>query len=203
MRGRSYIVAISNFGTQDSYLQGDAPMQRLLFDIDKQRLIHKDNGAPVPLGLFRSDAHAHISAVLYSSLATFGKARALGSDEGDFTFRAVRKKEGEKPVYITASKADYRESLTDGLVLYTNPYATVALDADTFEDDGIRRYVANAKGGFDASFHPEGDLYFRMVQFNKGWQKSQLPTVLASLQSTVRKCFRAIGWQRHSQSAIK
>ncbi len=115
MAGRSYIVAISNFGTQDFYLQGDAPMQRLLFDIDKEKVIHKPNGAPVPLGLFRSDAYGHISAVLYSSLATFGKARALGKDEGDITFRAMRKKEGEKPIYIDAPKADYQESLTDGL----------------------------------------------------------------------------------------
>ena len=80
------MVAISNFGTQDFYLQGDAPMQRLLFDIDKEKVIYKANDAPISLGLFRSSAFSHISGVLYSSLATFGKARALGNDEGDFTF---------------------------------------------------------------------------------------------------------------------
>jgi hypothetical protein len=174
MAGRSYIVAISNFGTQDFYLQGDAPMQRLLFDIDKEKVIHKPNGASVPLGLFRSDAYGHISAVLYSSLATFGKARALGKDEGDITFRAMRKKEGEKPIYIDAPKTDYQESLTDGLVLYTNPYASVPLNAELFDDVGIRRYVANKKGSFDVSFHPEGDLYLRMVQHNKGQPTSRL-----------------------------
>jgi hypothetical protein len=41
MAGRSYVVAISNYGTQDFYLQGDAPMQCLLFDIEKEKVIHK------------------------------------------------------------------------------------------------------------------------------------------------------------------
>ena len=166
MKGRSYVVAISNFGTQDFYLQGDFPMQHLLFDIAKEGTVYKDNGAPVPLGLFKSRTLSHISAVLYSSLATFGKARALGNDEGDITFRAVRKKNNAEPIYITAHNRDYKESLTDGLVLYTNPYASIPLNPDLFKDDGIRRYVANIKGGFDVSFHPDGDLYFRMVQYN-------------------------------------
>jgi hypothetical protein len=196
-------VAISNFGTQDFYLQGDAPMQRLLFDIDKEKEIHKPNGAPIPLGLFRSDAYAHISAVLYSSLATFGKARALGNDKSDITFRAVRKKEGEKPIYIDSPKADYQESLTDGLVLYTNPYASVPLDAELFDDVGIRRYVANKKGGFDVSFHPEGDLYFRMVQHNKGRSVSLLMNFVRSLYSTVWKAVCAIASFRISSTAAK
>jgi len=93
MAGRSYLVAISNYGTQDFYLQGDAPMQHLLFDIEEEKVIYKTNGAPISLGLFQSNDYAHVSAVLYSSLATFGKARALGNDEGDVTFLAVRKKD--------------------------------------------------------------------------------------------------------------
>jgi hypothetical protein len=159
-------MAERHYGTQDFYLQGDGPMQCLLFDIEKERVIHKANGAPISLGLFKSDAYAHISAVLYSSLATFGKARALGNDEGDITFRAVRKKNNAKPIYIEARKPNYKESLTDGMVLFTNPFASVPINAELFNDCGIRRYVANNRGGFDLSFHPEGDLYFRMVQLN-------------------------------------
>jgi hypothetical protein len=164
MAGRSFILAIANFGTQDFYLQDDHPMQHLLFDVRKEKLIYKANGAQVPLGLFRSAAFSHISGVLYSSLATHGKARALGTDERDITFHAVRKKENAEPFYMTAHKRDYKESLTDGLVLYTNPYASIPIDPQLFNDPGIRRYVANRKGGFDVSFHPDGDLYFRTVQ---------------------------------------
>jgi hypothetical protein len=194
MAGRSYLVAISNYGTQDFYLQGDAPMKRLLFDIEKEKVIYKANGAPVPLGLFKSDGYAHISAVLYSSLATFGKARALGKDEGDITFRAVRKKENAKPIYIDSRKSDYKESLTDGMVLFTNPYAPVPVNAELFDDAGIRRYVANKKGGFDVSFHPEGDLYFRMVQhnINRGKPASWLTRLAMSLHSVIRKVIHAV-----------
>jgi hypothetical protein len=166
MSGRSYIVAIANFGTPDVYLQGDDPIQHLLFDVGGEKLIHKASGAQVPLGLFRSTEFSHISAVLYSSLATIGKAQALGTDAGDITFRAVRKKENAEPLYVTAHKRDYKESLTDGLVLYTNPYASRPINPRLFADPGIRRYVANKKGGFDVSSHPDGDLYFRMVQHN-------------------------------------
>lgn len=135
-------------------------------------MIHKPNGALVRLGLFKSDAHAQISAVLYSSLATFGKARALGNDEGNITFRAVRKKENAKATYITAPKSEYKESLTDGLVLYTDPYASAPINAELFADPGIRRYVANKGGRFDVSFHPDGDLYFRTVQHSINSAKS-------------------------------
>ena len=106
-------------------------------------------------------------------------------------------------MYITASKVDYKESLTDGLVLYTNPYAAVPLNAELFKDVGIRRYVANAKGGFDASFHPEGDLYFRIIQFNKGQRASWLTILLGSLQAAARRFLRALGWQGVSPSAVK
>jgi hypothetical protein len=197
MADRSYVVAISNYGTQDFYLQGDAPMQRLLFDIDKEKAIHKPNGAPVRLGLFKSDVHAHISAVLYSSLATFGKARALGNDIGDITFRAVRKKENATPTYITALKSEYKESLTDGLVLYTNPYASAPINAELFADPGIRRYVANKEGRFDVSFHPDGDLYFRMVQHNINSAKPVpwLNKAAVFVRNTAQKVVNAF-WRR-------
>jgi hypothetical protein len=191
MKDRSYVVAISNYGTQDFYLQGDAPMQELLFDVEKKKVIHKDNGAPVRLGLFKSNAHAQISAILYSSLATFGKARALGNDEGDITFRAIRKKDGEQPIYVEAPKSEYKESLTDGLCLFTNPYASVPVNAELFRDDGIRRYVANPRGHFDVSRHPDGDLMFRMVQYNikRGpttWLRRMAQSIYYAIMKTVR-----------------
>lgn len=166
MAGRSYIVAIADFGMPDAYLKGDDPIQHLLFDVGGEKLIYKASGAQVPLGLFRSPEFSHISAVLYSSLATFGKAQALGTDAGDIIFRAVRKKENAEPLHFTAHKRDYKESLTDGLVLYTNPHASIPINLQLFADPGIRRCVADKKGSFDVSSHPDGDLYFRTVQHN-------------------------------------
>jgi hypothetical protein len=42
--------------------------------------VFKNNGSPVELGLFSSPAYCDISAVIFSSCATFGKVRALSSD---------------------------------------------------------------------------------------------------------------------------
>jgi hypothetical protein len=56
MADRSYIVALSNYGTQDFYMLGDVAMQRLLYDHHEEKQVLKSNGAPVEVGLFRSEA---------------------------------------------------------------------------------------------------------------------------------------------------
>lgn len=164
MADRSYIIAISNFGTQDFNMLGDVAMQRLLYDVWEEREVYKPNGAPIPVGLFRSDGYSHVSAVLYSAVATFGKARTLSSGDGPFQFHAIRIKDNLEPIQILAMKRDYEESLTDGLRLFTNPFADVPVDADVFDDWGIRRFVADKNGDFVVSCHAEGDLCMRMVR---------------------------------------
>lgn len=163
IEGLAYIIAISNFATQDFNLLGDVAMQRLLYDVDDVGKVHKANGAAVPLGLFRSDAFAHVSAILYSSLATFGKARALGNDDGRFIFQAIRIRNNIEPLRIVAEKREYRESLTDGLRLFVNPFAATPIDLEIFEEPSIRRFLANKNGELAVSCHPDGDLCMRQV----------------------------------------
>jgi hypothetical protein len=117
----------------------------------------------VAVGLFRSEAFRHISAVMYSTTATFGKARALGNDEGNFVFHAVRIRNNFEPVRIVARKKDYNETLIDGLRLFTNPYAEHPIDLDWFDDPGIRIFAAEKDGSLRISCHPDGDLYARQV----------------------------------------
>lgn len=163
MMGRSYVVAISNYGTPDFNLLGDVPMQHLLYDNLDLGHFKKANGAKVPLGLFKNRALAHVSAVMYSSVATFGKARALSDDEGQFVFQAVRILNNLEPIRILATKDTYEESLTDGLRIFTNPYASIPLELDCFDDSGIRKIAAERNGDFVVSCHPKGDLCLRMV----------------------------------------
>jgi hypothetical protein len=92
MANRAYVVAISNYATPGFFTMGDSALQRLLYDPAGENALSKANGAPVPLGLFRNDGTAHISGVLYSSVASFGKARALGLDGDEFTFQAGRER---------------------------------------------------------------------------------------------------------------
>jgi hypothetical protein len=160
---RAYIVAIANYGRQDFNLLGDVAMQHLLYDPLDLKQITKANGANVPIGLFNSDQYAHISAVLFSSVATFGKTRAFGKHEGQFVFNALRIRNNFEPIQVVAVNTEYKESLTDGLRLFTNPFAKVPIDLNLFDDIGIRRHVANTDGTYVVSCHPDGDLCMRIV----------------------------------------
>lgn len=164
MAGRSYIVAISNYGTQDFNLIGDVPMQWLLYDHFDLGAVIKSNGSKIELGWFKDARCAHISAVMYSSLATFGKARALSVDEGEYVFQAIRIRNNSEPVRVTASKMEYTESLTDGLRLFVNPHAAIPLDLASFDDDCIRKFITDPEHGVLSTCHPDGDLCMRMIQ---------------------------------------
>jgi len=178
MAGHAYVIAISNYGTQDFNLLGDVPMQHVLYDNFKVGHFKKANGALVPLGLFNNADFAHVSAVLYSSIATFGKARALSDDSNEFIFRAVRILNNFEPIRIVAKKADYRESLTDGLRLFVNPFATTPINVELFDDWGIRKFVAEKNGDVVVSCHPEGDLCMRQVQQVVGIGKAVTPNMI-------------------------
>ena len=163
MAQRAYVIAIANYGTQDFNMLGDVAMQRLLYDVWEERQVLKPNGAEVPVGLFRSESFSQVSAVIYSSLATFGKARALGSGNPNLIFQAIRIKDNYNPIRIVSSKADYQESLTDGLRLFANPFAETPVKMEWFDDWGIRQFDADQNGDFTVSCHEDGDLCMRMV----------------------------------------
>ncbi len=201
--GRAYVVAIANYGRQDFNFLGDVAMQRLLFDPENKKQALKANGSAVPLGLFMSDDYAHISAVVFSSVATFGKTRALGKHEGEFVFFATRIRNNAEPIRIVARNDEYKESLTDGLKLYTNPYATLPIDATLFEDPGIWRYVTKEDGTYVVSSHPDGDLCMRLVQaiFNKTEVATRFRTVRHTYNESGKLAERAVLCGRYETRA--
>lgn len=54
MADRSYIVAISNYGTQDLYMLGDVAMQRLLYDHHEEKHVFKSTIAKTVVSLIRN-----------------------------------------------------------------------------------------------------------------------------------------------------
>lgn len=164
MQGKSYVVAVANYGSQDFNMIGDVPMQWLLYDHFDLSTVAKPNGSTIELGWFKDERYAHISAVMYSALGTFGKARALSKDDGEFIFHAIRIRNNHEPIQIVAEKKDYSETLTDGLRLFVNPHATVPLDVDAFDDECIRKFFTHPEQGVLSTCHPDGDLCMRMIQ---------------------------------------
>ncbi|MEI5679549.1 MULTISPECIES: hypothetical protein [unclassified Mesorhizobium] len=78
VRDRPYVIALHNFATPDSFQLGDVAMQRLLYDQEGRETFLKNGDVALPLGIFSREEFKNVSAVMFSSVATYGKVRALG-----------------------------------------------------------------------------------------------------------------------------
>lgn len=162
VKGKPFIIAIHNFSTPDSFQLGDVAMQRLLYDLEEKGSFLKNGAVPLPLGIFSKEEFRCVSAVIYSSVATYGKVRALGRSTDELFFRAFRIRDNHELIAIAAAKSDYRESLRDGLRVFHNPNAIYPLPFDLFDVPDVRefRYI---QGEMFTSCHPDGDLCMRQV----------------------------------------
>lgn len=163
MDGLSYVIAIHNFGTPDAHQLGDVAMQRLLYDVWEEESFLKDGRVSLPTGLFLNDQMADVSAVLFSSLATFGKARALSNSNGQIVIQAFRIRNNIEPIHIVAPLKDYRESLRDGLRLFHNPFAARPLPTSSFAVDDVREFMLTEHGELVTTCNPQGDLCIRQI----------------------------------------
>jgi hypothetical protein len=135
--------------------------------LEKQRIsaVRKDNLSEVPLAVFGAEEFAWLSAVVFSSCASWGKVRALSSDPNpNIFFQAVRlNASGVIPHVVHARKSEYSESLLDGLRVYHNPSATHKLDVNTFRHpDVFQSYYSEEEGEW---MHDQRDglLLYRSV----------------------------------------
>jgi hypothetical protein len=164
VQGRSYIIAVANFGTPDSFQLGDVAMQRLLYDVWEEESFLKDGRIPLPTGLFCDEGLAEVSAIFFSSVATFGKARALSDSKGHFVFQAIRIRNNVEPIHIVAEKENYSESLCDGLRVFHNPFAARPVTPELFDRPDIRQFFLAEDGEIVTTCHPDGDLCMRQVR---------------------------------------
>lgn len=94
----------------------------------------KPNGAEIVLGLFRQHRMREVSAVVFSSVATWGKLRALSKDPNpNVVFETLRSNHhGPDPHHEFTKKPEYVEGLLDGLCVFHNPDALRPLDRRIF-----------------------------------------------------------------------
>ena len=161
---RPFVLGVSAFDRPSAMLTCQRAIEAVLFGyyVDEERFLReggtlegkriesvtKDNKSPVPVGIFASRDFAWLSAVIFSSTATWGKVRALSSDPNpNIVFQTVKRNLSDaKPLVTKARKADYHESLLDGLRLYHNPEATHKLNKDIFRDtDVFQSYYSEEK----------------------------------------------------------
>lgn len=102
----------------------------------------------IPVGLFCDDTYADVSAVVYSSLATWGKIRALADSPGAQTvYRSFHPKEGSLlPEVRTRTKSEYREDLMDGLWVLHNPFARYPVPEGVLSHPRVSEVRATKEG---------------------------------------------------------
>lgn len=178
---RPFVIAVANFDRPYSFIPGHRAMEALLFQsyVDEEefiagkggsrlapkRLTHifKDNGSRLDLGMFLTPEYKEISAVLYSTCANFGKARALALDPlTTSVFTALRWNSTSVHSHLVRlPKSLYEESLLDGLRVYHNPHALHPVDPALFRNPKVyQSYVEDDDWKYEAR---DGLLLFRSV----------------------------------------
>lgn len=134
-------MAIAPFDQHLTHQQNNMAVNRVLFGIEPptnlndelQRIdcLFKDNGARVDLGLFANDNYKDISAVIFSTTATFSKALVQKPFKG--SVRATRYREmsmavflanegrqalGTTKIKLAENHEVFRTRLTDGEMVY-------------------------------------------------------------------------------------
>lgn len=105
-----------------------------------QESISKDNGSPIPLGLFCDENYSDISAILFTCTLTLGKLSSLvGSCSIPRSIIIERKypESGTVMQFLRYSGSSSDEFLGDGLFLFINNYAKNPIHADFLEQEGI------------------------------------------------------------------
>lgn len=193
VKHKPYVIALSPFHCPLHYLCADVPIRSLLYDyyVDEKAMndnpslypdhrpptkhlgsVLKDNGRELLLGLFNDECMSEISAVIFNPLATWGKTDALCDNvvkDVDMKFFSIRT-ENFKPKQELVEKADYKESLLDGMQIYHNPFAKNPVDENFFKHKDVAQCLQYDSykdclyyDGDENSNYNNGFLLFRTV----------------------------------------
>ncbi|SOY54138.1 conserved hypothetical protein [Cupriavidus taiwanensis] len=156
--GKPFVLAVAPFEQPDFQHQYDRAIRAVLYDdyVDEQayrqdrdkypdgpptvRLgsVEKDNGVTIDLGKFRSDEWPEISAVMFSCVATWGKAVAMSSKAAPgMIITTWGQGAYGKPTPRAAPIGSPSESVSDGLMVFHNPFAKHPLRPEVFRKQGV------------------------------------------------------------------
>jgi hypothetical protein len=128
--------------------------------------VTKENGAEIELGLFTDDRMRHVSAVIFSCTATWGKINAL-APETPGRHVLIQSTWGSepngRPVPRVGKPSDIGETITDGLQVYHNPHAIRPLDPAVFRRKGVVQEYVDAATGRWMVEETTRSLFFRLT----------------------------------------
>ncbi|MCP3018184.1 glycosaminoglycan attachment site [Cupriavidus basilensis] len=176
-----FVIAIASFDRPLAHFAALRPVRAAIYGVyHDEAMTPKDakdvvsynvSAAPksetvnIDLGLFCDDTYADVSAVIYSSLVTWGKLRALADNPTAhqlFTTFHPNRDSIEAKVRHT-KRADYSEHLMDGLCVLHNPFAKRPLPKSMFAHPRIMQATVAPDGDLFID-SPDDFLLVRMVQ---------------------------------------
>lgn len=155
VQGKPFVIAIAPFEQPRFNLQVFRAIEALLYDyyVDEEEYmanpenfpnglegkslgcVVKDNGAEIELGFFDCGKFSHVSAVVFSSTATWGKVDAMSGNPLAVVTTHWTAPDGIRQK--VSSGGEVGETITDGLRVYHNPYAKYPLDSAVFRKPGL------------------------------------------------------------------
>lgn len=181
MAGRPFVIGIASFDRPLAHLSCARPVIAALFGLyhdeaatpsDATRVVsYNVSAAPkteqtaIDVGLFCDGTYSDVSAVVFSSLATWGKIRALADNPEALTvYTTFHPKEGQLlPEIRRAMKREYVEHLLDGLYVFHNPFAKHPLPNSIFAHQRIAQ-MRPADDGELVTEAPDDFLLVRQLQ---------------------------------------
>lgn len=166
--GKPFVLAIASFDRPFSHMTAMRPIISALFGFyhDEEKTIAsgaqkmvsynvdgvmKNENATIDIGYFCTPEYSDVSAVIFSSLATWGKVRAVANNPNARTvYRTLHPNPGSLlPIMRVATKTEYHEHLLDGLCVLHNPFAKNKLDPKTLGHERLAQGFVKPDGELD------------------------------------------------------
>jgi hypothetical protein len=148
VKGNPYVVAIAPFEQRFFFMQNNEAIIRVLygqgvdssnsFQVVKVPTVIKNSSIPLELGVFTNDKYKEVSAVIFSTTATIGKAITQSDLERDIRVSRFHEKNGLISEFKPNGK--HFETHLDGLQIHHNPYARIKLNPDLFNKYEVTHY---------------------------------------------------------------
>jgi len=165
---KPFIIAIASFDRPFSHMSAMRPVISALYGLyhDEMKTIEtgslemisynvdgvvKNENANIDLGYFCSPEYSDVSAVIFSSLATWGKVRAVADNPNAMTmYTTYHPNPGSlHPTIKHTQKSEYYEHLLDGLCILHNPFANKPLKPDTLDHERLAQGFVRDDGELD------------------------------------------------------
>ncbi|PMN90534.1 hypothetical protein BCT23_19850 [Enterovibrio norvegicus] len=162
---KPFVLAIAPFEQPNFNIQYETPMMALLYDyyIDEDEYnlnlgaypngppgvslgsVEKDNGSKIELGIFEDAGFEQLSAIIFSTTATWGKVEAMSKNPDVERYISTVWYDENKalPDQMSTPSVLYSERIQDGLMVFHNPYALEPLDPKVFEIPGVIQIFAD------------------------------------------------------------